>query len=84
MAKRHSWAKVKLHCYVCRKCATCFENRQDRVGGWFRTWSLPDGSRLHSFTTPPCEPGRTTEKRLQHYAAAIAAARSGAMADGGA
>jgi hypothetical protein len=73
-AARHRWAKVKVHCYVCSKCGTCYVNKQDRTGGWFRTWHLPDGSRVHSLRTPACEAGPATAKRLQHYASAIAVA----------
>lgn len=77
MAARHSWVKVRLHCYICRTCGTCYENRQDRIGGWFRTWHAPDGSRFQRALTPPCERGPLTEKRLAHYRTAI----EGAAAD---
>lgn len=70
--KRHSWAKVKVHCYICRDCALCRVNTQDRTGGWSIKWHLPDGSRVTSLHAPPCEPGPATAKRLQHYASAIA------------
>lgn len=48
------------------------QNLQDRTGGWYVAWFLPDGAKTHAAATPACAPGRTTEKRLQHYAAVIA------------
>jgi len=64
---RHSWRKIRTHCYVCRKCGLCRENKQDRTGGWFTVWYLPDGSRVRSLTRPACERGPLTDKRLAHY-----------------
>lgn len=71
-AGRHSWVKVRVHHYVCKKCGTCYENKQDRGGGWFRTYYLPDRRKANLDHVPPCEPGATTAKRLEHFAPAIA------------
>lgn len=71
---RHSWVRLEIHRYGCRKCGTCYENRQDRGGGWLRAWFLSDGSKRFGERTPPCGAGKLTGKRLQHYAPSIARA----------
>lgn len=72
--KRHSWVKVKLHCYVCRQCGLCRVNAQRKKGDWFVTWHLPTGESHDVPATPVCQVGQLTGKRLQHYASAIALA----------
>lgn len=72
--ERHSWVKLRLHVYMCRKCGTGYENKQDRTGGWFRVFYLPDKSIHRSPHVPVCEPGPTTLKRLEHYRSALACA----------
>lgn len=69
---RHSWVKLRVHVYMCKKCGTAYENKQDRTGGWYRTYFLPDRRQVNASHVPPCEPGPTTSKRIEHYAAAIA------------
>lgn len=70
-AGRHSWVKLRLHVYMCKKCGTAYENKQDRTGGWFRTYYLPDRSQKNLSHVPPCEPGPMTAKALEKYRSAI-------------
>lgn len=70
--KRHSWVRVKVHCYVCRTCGTCKVNAQRDNGDWFVTWHLPTGESHDVPATPPCQVAALTPKRLKHYESAIA------------
>ena len=70
---RHSWIRVAEHCYVCRRCALCRRNER-RDGQWLTVWFPPNGGRVQRSQVPvPCEAGALTDKRLAHYASAIAA-----------
>jgi hypothetical protein len=71
---RHRWVKLRLHVYVCRVCGMGRENSQRDNGQWFITWHRPDGVSLQAVRTPRCELGALTDKRLKHYATAIASA----------
>lgn len=71
---RHSWVKLREHVYLCRTCGMGRVNAQRRSGEWFTTFHKPDGRSVVAIHVPPCAPGRTTTKRLEHYRAQIAAA----------
>lgn len=72
MTPRHSWTKVRIHCYVCRTCGLCKQNAQRPNGDWFVTWHLPTGESHEVPATPACRVGPLTAKRLAYYASAIA------------
>lgn len=76
-APRHSWLKLRLHVYMCIRCGAGYENIQDRTGGWYRRWFLPDRSTVNTLRTLPCEPGPTTAKRILHYSAQLLALADG-------
>ena len=61
--QHHSWVKVKLHNYVCRKCGTRKVN-VPKGGGWAAEWHRPDGSVLELPLSPKCEVGPQTPDRL--------------------
>ncbi len=62
---RHSWTKLKLHNYLCKKCGTGKRNAQRESGEWFTTWHRADGTVVVSIATPACEPGELTPERLE-------------------
>lgn len=72
--RRHRWVKLRLHVYVCRVCGCGRVNGEDRFGGWFTTFHLPDGTSRIDIHVPPCEEGARTSAVLMKYEAAIAAA----------
>lgn len=61
--QHHSWFKVKLHNYICRKCGARKVNVDDR-GGWSSEWHLSDGSIVRRTLAPPCVVGPETSARL--------------------
>ena len=61
---RHSWTKLKIHNYLCRKCGMGKRNAQDPNGGWFTTWHKSDGEAVVSAHVPPCETGALTAELL--------------------
>jgi hypothetical protein len=74
--KRHKWAKVRSHVYVCAKCGTGKVNAFDeRSFVWTSTWHKADGGTQVDGPTPPCEAGVRTSAALVKYAVEIAAAR---------
>ena len=70
-ATRHSWVKLRVHVYICRRCGTGKVNAQDAAGAWFATFHCPDGTSLRSAHVPPCEVGARTAQYLQAYADAL-------------
>lgn len=74
MADRHSWVKLRVHVYICRKCGAGKVNAQRASGQWFVTWHLRTGESHDVPATPPCQVGPYTEKFLKKYEAAIACA----------
>jgi hypothetical protein len=69
---RHSWIKIELHRYICRKCGCGKVNAQDDDGVWFATFHLPTGRSVVSAHVPPCEVSGRTEAYLEKYADVIA------------
>lgn len=61
---RHSWARLKEHEYLCRRCGTTRVHVYDDGGGWTALWGRPDGTQDVGARTPPCEPGVKTDGRL--------------------
>lgn len=61
---RHSWTKLKVHNYLCKKCGTGKRNVQSENGEWFATYHRADGTVVVSAQTPPCETGQLTKERL--------------------
>ena len=79
---RHSWAKLRIHVYICRKCGMGKVNSMGD-GGWVATYHGPDGKSEPAQYVPSCERGPLTEKYLAKYAAEIArAAARASEADG--
>jgi hypothetical protein len=69
---RHSWVKIRIHVYVCKRCGMGKVN-SDGADGWQTTYHFPTGvSRIEHYT-PPCEAGPLTPKYLAKYAKEIAA-----------
>jgi hypothetical protein len=62
---RHSWTKLKLHNYLCRKCGTGKRNARRENGEWFATYHRANGEAVESIHVPPCETGPLTAKRLE-------------------
>lgn len=62
---RHSWTKLKLHNYLCRKCGTGKRNERRETGEWFATFHRADGSVIASAHVPACETGQLTDERLK-------------------
>lgn len=71
---RHSWVKLRIHVYICRKCGLGKVNAQRTSGEWFVTWHEPSGMSHTVKATPPCQRGSLTSQYLKKYEAAIAAA----------
>lgn len=61
---RHSWVKLKVHNYLCRKCGTGKRNQQRENGEWFATYHKADGTAIVSAHVPTCERGELTAERL--------------------
>lgn len=76
LTDRHSWVKLRIHVYICRKCGAGRVNEQRPDGTWRTWWHRPTGESLVAQRTPPCERGQMTETFLKKYEAAIAAAES--------
>lgn len=74
MSDRHSWVKLRLHVYICRKCGLGKVNGQRANGDWFVTWHEPSGWSHTVKATPACAVGPLTPAYLKKYEAAIAAA----------
>jgi hypothetical protein len=72
--KRHRWVKLRLHVYVCRVCGCGRVNAEDRFGGWFTTFHLPDGTSRVDVHVPGCEVGERTAAVLKKHESAIACA----------
>ena len=68
---RHAWVKVRVHCYICRRCGTGKVNSLERVG-WVATFHTPDGLSTVRDHVPPCAPGPRTAQYLAKHQTAIA------------
>lgn len=66
---RHSWLKVKLHIYICRKCGSKKVNVEKSPNNWVAEWHTPDGDVIELRHAPPCAAGPLTAERLQLLAA---------------
>lgn len=64
---RHSWAKLREHAYICRKCGMGRVNAQRPDGQWFTTFHKPDGRSVVAIHVPPCEKGPRTARYLSAH-----------------
>lgn len=62
--RHHSWVKVKVHNYVCRKCGARKVNVEKNPGHWVAEWHTPDGKVRELPLAPPCVEGFETAARL--------------------
>lgn len=70
-ASRHSWVKLRLHVYLCRRCGTAYENRQLTTGDWRRMYFLSPGENKYLDRVPICATGKRTDAALRKYADAL-------------
>jgi hypothetical protein len=64
-ATRHSWARLKEHNYLCRKCGMVKVHVYDEtLMTWTALWHLPDGTQDVRSRVAPCAPGEKTDGRL--------------------
>jgi hypothetical protein len=69
---RHRWLKLRIHCYICRKCGTGKVNARGE-DGWFATFYCGNGTTVLGPHVPPCEVGPKTEAYLGKYAKELSA-----------
>ena len=70
---RHSWVKLRLHVYICRRCGMGKVNDPDA----FRTtFHCPDGAEVRGTKTPACEIGPRSLAALHKYANELAASKN--------
>lgn len=69
--RRHSWLKLRIHVYICRRCGCGKVNAQREGGAWFATFHLPTGASVESRTVPACEVGPMTAAALGKHRDAI-------------
>jgi hypothetical protein len=68
--KRHSWAKIEEHEYLCRDCALRKSNVEDERGGFNVRWTFPGGGQSNVPKTPECVVVPQSEAVLaEHWAA---------------
>lgn len=65
--RRHSWLKLRIHVYICRRCGCGKVNAQREGGAWFATFHLPTGESVESAKVPACAPGPETARFLAKY-----------------
>lgn len=65
VTSRHSWVKLKVHWYLCRKCGTGKRNAQDLDGGWFTTFHKANGEAVISAHVTACERGKLSDERIE-------------------
>ncbi|CAB4177418.1 hypothetical protein UFOVP998_36 [uncultured Caudovirales phage] len=70
---KHSWVKLRLHHYICRKCGCGKVNAQDDRRLWVTTYHLPTGESKALRHTPQCEWGPKSLAYLERYDSEIAA-----------
>lgn len=70
---RHSWVKLRLHTYICRRCG-CGKVNAQKAGAWQTTFHLPTGASVVSASVPACKPGQYTPAFLLKYKAEVLAA----------
>ena len=75
--KRHRWAKVKLHVYICRDCGTGEVHVQRGPYDWYTVFHLPSGVSITSNRVPPCERGPRTDRYLAAHQSALTCAARG-------